>query len=78
MRGQCNGQRKSLTVQLNSRPVRRIELYTKVCTVDESVSHRFVDCPLSTILKSETLNFIGKIIKIAFERKPFLQLFFFA
>ena len=25
-------QRKSLTVQLNSRPVRRIELYMKVCT----------------------------------------------
>ena len=26
---QCNGQRKYLTVQLNSRPVRRIELTRK-------------------------------------------------
>ena len=32
MKNQCHGQRKSLTVQLNSRPVRRIELYTKICT----------------------------------------------
>ena len=32
MRGQCHGQRQSLTVQLNSRLVRRIELYTKVCS----------------------------------------------
>ena len=32
MKNQCHGQRKSLTVQLNSRRVRRIELYTKVCT----------------------------------------------
>ena len=33
MRSQCYGKRKSFTVQLNSRPVWRIELYTKVCTV---------------------------------------------
>ena len=33
MRSQCHGQRKSLTVQLISTPVRRIELYTKVCNV---------------------------------------------
>ena len=32
MRRQCHGQRKSLYVQLNLRPVRRTELYTKVCT----------------------------------------------
>ena len=32
MRSQRHGQRKSLTVHLNSRPVRRIELYTKVWT----------------------------------------------
>ena len=31
MRSQCHRQRKSLTVQLNSRPMRRTELYTKVC-----------------------------------------------
>ena len=31
VRNQCHGQRKSLTVLLNSRPSRRIELYTKVC-----------------------------------------------
>ena len=29
MRSKCDGQRKSLTVQLNSRPVRRIELIRK-------------------------------------------------
>ena len=29
MRSKCDGQRKSLTVQLNSRPVRRIELVRK-------------------------------------------------
>ena len=33
MRSQCHGQRKSLTVQLISTPVRRIELHTKVCNV---------------------------------------------
>ena len=32
MRSHCPGQRQSLTVQLNLRPVRRIELYTKLCT----------------------------------------------
>ena len=32
MRGQCHGQRQSLTVQLNSKSVRRTDLYTKVCT----------------------------------------------
>ena len=37
MRSQWHGQRKSLTMQLNSRPVRRIELYTKVCT--EALAH---------------------------------------
>ena len=31
MRNQCRVQRKFLIVQLNSRPVRRIELYPKVC-----------------------------------------------
>ena len=37
MRSQCHGQRTSLIVQLNSRPVRRIELHTKVCT--EALAH---------------------------------------
>ena len=37
MRSQCHGQRTSLIVKLNSRPVRRIELYTKVCT--EALAH---------------------------------------
>ena len=32
MRSQCHGYRKSITVQLNLRPVRGIELYTKVRT----------------------------------------------
>ena len=35
MRSQCHGQRKSFTMQLNSRWVRRIELYTNVCTESE-------------------------------------------
>ena len=39
MRGKCPGQRKSLTVHLNSRPVRRMELYTKVCTALFWVPH---------------------------------------
>ena len=38
MRSQCCGQRKSLTVQLNLRPVMRIELYTKVCNVLHNMS----------------------------------------
>ena len=33
MSSQCHGLRKSLTVQLNSRPMRRIELDTEDCTV---------------------------------------------
>ena len=33
IRSQCHGQRKTLNMQLNLRPVRRIELNTKVCTV---------------------------------------------
>ena len=33
MRSKCDGQRKSLTVQLNSRPVRRIELIRKYCII---------------------------------------------
>ena len=37
MRSQCHGQRTSLIVQLNSRPVRRIELHTKVGT--EALAH---------------------------------------
>ena len=32
MRSKCHGQRKSLAVQLNSRPVRRIELIRNSCT----------------------------------------------
>ena len=32
MRSKCHGQRKFLTVQLNSRPVRRIELIRNSCT----------------------------------------------
>ena len=32
MGSQCHVQRRSLTMQLNSMPVRRIELFTKVCT----------------------------------------------
>ena len=37
MRSRCHGQRTSLIVKLNSRPVRRIELHTKVCT--EALTH---------------------------------------
>ena len=33
MRSQCCGKRISPTVQLNSRPVRKIELYTNVCNI---------------------------------------------
>ena len=36
MRNQCRGQRKSLSVQLNSRPVRRTELKKKVSNVSFS------------------------------------------
>ena len=36
MTSQCHGQRNSLTVQLNARPVRRIELNRKVCTGGQS------------------------------------------
>ena len=32
MKSQCLGQKKSLTVQLSSRPMRRIALYSKVCS----------------------------------------------
>ena len=33
MRNQSQGQRKSITIQLKSRTVRRISLFTKVCAV---------------------------------------------
>ena len=36
MRNQCPGQRKSLTVQLNLKPVMRIALYTKVYAVKQT------------------------------------------
>ena len=45
MRNKCGGQRKCLTVQLNSR-LMRIELYTKVCT-DMVHGHMFVTSSMS-------------------------------
>ena len=36
MRSQCSGQRKCLTVQLNSRPVRRIRFYAKIDSNDQN------------------------------------------
>ena len=41
MRSRCHGQRTFLIMQLNLRLLRRIELYTKVCTVQQKFEQGF-------------------------------------
>ena len=59
MRSQCHRQRKFLNMLLNLRPVRRIELYTKVCTdlVNKGADTKFIG--FKNILESKCIDSIS-------------------
>ena len=57
MRSQCHGQRKSLNLQLNLRPVRRIELNTKVCTGSHQLTFTVISFKVCVYISQCHLGF---------------------
>ena len=66
MRNQCCGQRKSLNAQLNSRLVRRIELYTKFCNEVQEKKLFIFSCALLSLqgkpIRDQLCRMLGTMI----------------